>query len=139
MKYKVKTVKVDQAIRAKARIVYDTWKQALEQYTDRQATRMAPELLSDTKALIKNSLAHAVCRWIEEHPDSWAEDWATILRRMADGDPFLHKGFGNLKPPNLAWLFGSTRNGDWGINRIIDGTLDMYHGHRWGGEEEHMV
>ena len=139
MKFKVKKVKISQEIRARARIVYDTWKEALEKYTDQEPTRMAPELKSDTQPVIKNSLAHAVCRWIEHNPDTWIDDWASILRRIADGDELMHKGYGNLKPPNLAWLFGSTNNGDLGINRIIDGTLEMYKNQRWGGEEDRMI
>lgn len=139
MKYKVKKVKISPEIRARARIVYDTWTEALETYTDREPTRMAPELKSDTQPVIKNSLAHAVCRWIEHNPDTWADDWACILRRVAEGDPFMQKGYGNLKPPNLAWLFGNTRNGDLGINRVIDGTLDIYKSECWGGEEGHMI
>jgi hypothetical protein len=126
MKYKVRTVKVPLEIRRKSRIIYETWQQALEQHTDREGTRMAPELKSDTKPLIKNSLAHAICNWIEQNPDTWVNDWATILHKISEGDKFLHKGYGNLRAPNLAWLFGHTKNSDLGINRVIDGTQDLY-------------
>ncbi len=122
-------------IRRNARIIYETWQQALEQYTDREPTRMAPELKSDTKPLIKNSLAHAVCNWIERNPQTWAEDWATILRKIATGDRFLHKGCLNLKAPNLHWLFGHTKNNDLGINRILDGGQDLYRSQIYWDEE----
>jgi hypothetical protein len=122
-RYKPKTVPVAKDLREKARYIYTSWEQALREHARREATRMAPELRSDTLPIIKNSLAAAICMWIESHPDSWAHDWEAILARVREKDSFLCNGYKNLPAPNLAWLFSHSKNNDLGINRILDGTI----------------
>jgi hypothetical protein len=89
-------------------------------------TRIAPELLSDTKPVIKNSLAGAICTWIMENPETSVSDWYRLQDKIKEKNPFLKHGYKNLKAPNLSWMFSSTRGGEMGLVRVISGAYDNW-------------
>lgn len=121
-----KTVKTSKETRQSARWIYETFDSFSKKYLGLEHnTRIAPELKSDTKPIVKNSLSHAVCRWVEENPDTWKEDWDRLLEEIEKGNEFMKRGYKNLKAPNLAWLF-SSRGGDMGLVRVIDGSYSHW-------------
>ena len=110
--------------REKARYLWTSWNEHLEKYANRKGTLMPVELKSDTAPLREQSLAAAVCVWIENQGEDFSEQWNAVLERVKSTQ-FLQKGYGNLKNPNLAWLFRMTPRGR-GIDRVLEGWYDVW-------------
>ncbi len=131
---KLKQITVSSEIRQKARYVYTSWDEALQEHAQRRGTTMPPELKSDTKPLSETSLAAAICVWVEEQGEDFESTWGGLLEKIPTSR-FLQKGYGQLKDPNLAWLFTTSSKGR-GIERVLDGAYDHWKGGRFSGPEE---
>lgn len=121
---KIRYAEVEIETRRRARFVYESWNAHLEQYAKRSGTYIPSELKSDTKPLTETCLASRICHWIDEQGEDFENAWSEVLKRM-EISKFLHKGYGNLKDPSLAWLFTSTAKGR-GVERVLDGAYDHW-------------
>lgn len=147
---KPKTIKVSKEVREEARWIIKRFDHYAKEFTGiDHNTRVAPELVSDTKPIIKNSLAGAICTWVMENPETWLADWYRLEDKYVEQDSlvknktgsferegtycsnykhrsFLRNGYKNLKAPNLAWMFSSTGSREMGLVRVISGDFDNW-------------
>jgi hypothetical protein len=120
-----KTDKVRKEIRIIARAFFTTWIECTKQFRgDRVPVFIPNALKSDTQPLNRNSLEARMCAWIEQNLGDCQEKWIQILTLLMNGDPFMHHGYGCLKPPTLSWLFGFSNKNEWGINRVLNQEFD---------------
>ncbi len=131
---KLKQITFPSEIRQKARYVYTSWDEALQEHANRRGTIMPPELKSDTKPLSETSLAAAICRWVEDQGEDFEFTWGGLLDKVPVC-VFLQKGYGQLKDPTLAWLFIDSPKGR-GIERVLDGVYDHWKGGHFSSPDE---
>ena len=121
-------------VRRTVRWIYESWRLALEKVGRKDSTWMASSLRSDTQRVEKLSLAGTICLWVEElGVEEAVKVWEALLKRVPTSE-FLKKGYRNLNPPNLAWLFSYSSNGR-GHDRVLEGVYDNWHGARYYSEE----
>ena len=83
--------------------------------------------LNQNEKTQKDSLAEAICGWIDCNPD-WVSHWSSVLERV-DTCAFLQTGFKSEKGtflPNISWLFAVGSDGKRGIEKVMEGRYDRY-------------
>jgi hypothetical protein len=121
--------------REKAIWIYKSWDEKLQKYAHRRGTPIPIELKRtwNNPPLTATSLAAAICHWVDEQGQDVDEIWNMVLAAV-ETTPILQHGYGQLKDPNLAWLFTPSVNGT-GIERVLDGRYHWQAGHISSADE----
>jgi hypothetical protein len=109
---KFNTISPPLEVRCQVRKIYSSWDWVIKYQAKRENFKesyVPNQLKSDTTPIPASSLAAAICHWVEEQGCDWKAAWEEVVEQ-ARNNPFLQHGYGQLKDPNLAWLFMPSPN-----------------------------
>jgi hypothetical protein len=124
---KIKHVTPSLGVRILVRHIYKSWNEALQTHHGREGTWMPTPLRSDTQRIERDTLPATICLWVEELGiDNARETWEQLLLKVPTSS-MIAEGYRNANPANLSWIFKNDGKGR-GIDRILDGTYEMFKG-----------